>query len=419
MASSSREFLTLDDFDFRGKTVFVRIDINSPINPATGEVMDYSRFNAHLETIRELEESKLILIAHQSRPGKDDFISLRGHAYHLSTMLKKPVKFVDQLFGSSVSETVEEMKPGEIAMLENSRFYSEEVVLDGVENAQMVESNIVRNLAPLIDYYVVDAFPAIHRDQVTLTGFKTVKPNVAGRLIEREILALDEFSKRSNGKKLAVLAGAKINESITVAKSFLENNTVGLILVGGVVGNAFLHAAGKPIGKKSMEFIQKNNRNHAQLFNMCKDLLSHYRNKIVLPEDLILSPSGRRVIAGDEIPGGELIGDIGLDTMVRFSEHIKGSGAIFLNGPMGIYEIEKFSVGTREIFSAIAKADALTIAGGGHTLSALEKMGLLSRIRHASTGGGALISYLSGENMPVIEALKESKKLFSGREHGK
>ncbi len=415
METARKDFFTLDDFNFNGKTVFLRLDVNAPIEPSTGDILDYSRFNAHVDTINELKGSKLVIIAHQSRPGKDDFVSLRAHASHLGMLIKKEIRFIDQLFGSAVTTAVQKMKPGEIIMLENSRFYSEEVSLDGADLETMVSSNIVRMLSPLMDYYVIDAFPAIHRPQITLTGFRSLKPNVAGRLIEREISALEKFRAPSTGKKVAILAGAKINESITVAGSFLEKGVVDHILAGGVVGNAFLYAIGKNIGERSLAFIKKNNKNYAELIKKCSDLYSKYPGRIILPDDAVLNPSGRRVEIGSKIQDSDLIADIGVDTIVKFSGYIKKADAIFMNGPMGMYEIDQYSVGTREVFSEVAESGALTIAGGGHTLSALERMGLMRKITHASTGGGALISYLSGEHMPVLDALRESLKIFAGK----
>ena len=415
MATARNDFFTLDDFNFDGKTVFLRLDINAPIDPSTGDILDYSRFSAHVDTINELRGARVIIIAHQSRPGKDDFVSLRTHAAHLSMMAKRDIRFVDQLFGTAVTATIQKMKPGDIIMLENSRFYSEEVSLDGADLETMVSSNIVRKLAPLMDYYVIDAFPAIHRPQITLTGFRSVKPNIAGRLIEREISALEKFKSPSTGNKIAILAGAKISDSITVTGSFLEKGVVQFVLVAGVVGNAFLHAIGRNIGERSLAFIKKNNKNYTELIKMCAELYKKFPGRIILPDDAILNPSGRRIEIGARVPDTELIADIGIDTIVKFSGYIKNADGIFMNGPMGMYEIDQYSAGTREIFSEVAESRALTIAGGGHTLSALERMGLMRKITHASTGGGALISYLSGEHMPVLEALMESRKLFAGK----
>lgn len=415
MGLLSRDYFTMDDFDFSGKTVFLRLDINSPINPASGEVMGYSRFKAHLQTIRELDNARLVLVSHQSRPGKDDFTSLKDHAFHLSTMLRKKISFYDHLFGSRVTDAIRDMKDGDIIMLENSRFYSEEVSLKNADLETMISSHIVKNLSPLFDYYIIDAFPAIHRNQITLTGFQSIRPNVAGRLIQTELEALEKFQHGVGKPRIAILSGAKINESISVAKSFLKNDTVDFILTGGVVATAFLYAKGVQIGKRSLEFIQKNNKNYSELIDVCREILKEYPDKIVLPKDFLLNPSGKRVEVGKKIPDTELIADIGINSIALFAEHIKKAVGIFLNGPLGMYELDGFSAGTREVFSEVADSNAMTIAGGGHTLSALEKMDLLGKIAHVSTGGGALISYLSGENMPVLEALKQSKKKFSGK----
>ena len=303
-------------------------------------------------------------------------------------------------------------------MLENSRFYSEETDIPGEDIERMEQSNIVRRLEPLFDYFVIDAFPAIHRSQTSLVGFHRLKPNIAGKLVEREVIMLDRFRFGRENPKIAVLAGSKIDDSIKVSKSFLDSGTVNSILTGGVVGNAFLWASGKDIGKRNRDFIIKNNRNHEKLVEICREILKEHSGKIIMPRDAVLSPSGRRVSMNEDIPDNETIADIGLDTIAQYSEVLESAGAIFMNGPMGIYEIPEYSVGTREVLTALASSDALKIAGGGHTLSALEHLGLIKRVDHASTGGGALISYLSGEPMPVLEALRESKRIFKGKENG-
>lgn len=415
MSKKSTDFFTLNDFDLDGKVVFLRLDINSPINPITSEITGDSRFWAHVKTIKDLEDSRVVLLGHQSRPGKDDFISLRGHALHMQRIIGREVRFVDALFGEPVNKAILNMKKGDIVMLENSRFYTEEANLGSTDIEIMERTNLVRMLSPLFDYYVVDAFPAIHRNQTTLTGFRRVKPNIAGRLVEEEIRMLEKFSLGNDHPKIAILAGSKIDDSIAVSKSFLENSTVDTIITGGVVANAFLWAKGTDIGKRNREFIMKNNGNYEKLIDICKNLISKYENRIALPIDGVLNPSGKRVNFGGQMPEDELIADIGVETIVYYSEIIDRAKAIFLNGPMGMYEVEQFSSGTREILETVAKSEGLTIAGGGHTLSALEKLHLLGKIDHASTGGGALISYLSGEPMPVLESLAESKKIFTGK----
>lgn len=418
MSRYTGKFFTLDDFDLKGKLVYLRLDINSPINPISGTIMSNARFVSHLETIRELSVSRLVLVAHQSRPGKNDFTSLRNHAEQLEKLIGRPVEFVDSLFGSEVRSRIRKMRPGDIIMLENSRFYSEEVDIDAEDIDTVESTHIVRNLSDLFDYFVIDAFPAIHRSQTTLVGFRRLKPNIAGRLVEKEVSMIDRFMESSERPKIAILAGSKIDDSIRVSNSFLRDNTVDSIIVGGVVANAFLWASGFDIGKKNMDFIVKNNKNHKEILENCREILKKYPKKIIMPDDFVLNPSGRHADINSKIPQDQLIADIGLNSIARFSEMISRARGIFLNGPMGMYEIEEYSVGTREILESVAGVDAMTIAGGGHTLSALEKLNLMGKITHASTGGGALISYLSGDKMPVLESLAESKKIFGGNGNG-
>ena len=412
-------FFTLDSFDLRGRHIYLRLDVNSPINPIDGNIMSSARFESHLETLRDLSESMVVLVAHQSRPGKNDFTSLNRHAEKLERILGRPVEFIDSLFGKEVRNRIRKMEPGDIIMLENTRFYSEEVDIDAGDIDAVESTHIVRNLVDLFDYFVIDAFPAIHRAQTSLVGFRRLKPNLAGRLIEREVSMIDRFRDSRERPKIAILAGAKIDDSIQVSSNFLRDGTVDSILVGGVVANAFLWASGFDIGRKNREFIEKNNKDHKKLIETCSKLLKSYPGKIIMPEDFVLNPMGRLFSINDHIPDDQLIADIGLESIARFSSLISEARGIFLNGPMGMYEIEEYSVGTREILEAVANSDALTIAGGGHTLSALEKLNLMGRITHASTGGGALISYLSGDPMPVLESLVESRKIFGVKEDGK
>lgn len=419
MAEAHPDFFTMDDFNFDGKTVFVRIDVNSPIHPETGDVLGNSRFKSHLETINALRNSKVVLIAHQSRPGKYDFTTLRQHAAVLRRLTGRDVKYIDALFGENVEKEIKKMKNGDLIMLENCRFYSEETAIDPADVDTMMETNMVRKLKPLMDYYIIDAFPAIHRSQTTLVGFSRAVPNIAGKLIEKEVSMLERFRSGSDHPKIAILGGSKIDDSIIVSRSFLEKKIVDTIITGGVVGNIFLWAQGIDIGKKNRDFILKNNKNHDKLLETAKMLVRKYGDKILVPQDVVLNPSGRRVKIGEEGADSEMMADIGLDTVVVYSEVINKAKAIFMNGPMGMYELDRYSVGTREIMSFVTHSDALKIVGGGHTLSALEKLEMLDKIDHASSGGGSLISYLSGESMPVMEALKRSKSYFKGNLDGR
>ncbi len=309
MAHAQKRFYVMDDFDLRGKTVFLRVDINSPISPADGSILDHSRFMSHLDTIGELSESKLVIAAHQSRPGKDDFTSLYRHSQELEMITGRKVRFIDSLFGHEVTRAVREMADGDILMLENTRFYSEEVVIDPEDIETMEHTHLVRNLSSLFDYYIIDAFPAIHRAQTSLVGFRRIRPNIAGRLIEREVTMLDRFMMGEAHPKLAILAGSKIEDSVNVAENFLANDTVDKIIAGGVVANAFLWAGGKEIGKRNRDYIIKNNKNYNNIIKKCQSILEKYSDRVILPVDFILNPSGRAINSEDKVPDQEIMAD--------------------------------------------------------------------------------------------------------------
>ena len=412
MDQKERDFFTLDDFDFNGKTVLLRLDLNSPIHPLTNEIMSDTRFRSHLPTIERLKNSKLVILAHQSRPGKTDFTPLMNHARRLERLLGRKVKYIDSLYGSSAISAIKQMYNGDILMLENTRFFSEDVVLDPEDKETVESSNLISNLSDICDYFVNDAFPAIHRSQTSLTGFSRKMPNIAGLLIQKETEALNIFLNGNRNKNLAILAGAKIEDSISVAESFLRKEKVNHIIVGGVVANAFLWASGYKIGKKNEEFIIKNNKKYESFLKICSELLKEYSDRILMPVDFVLNPSNKRVEKGDKIPDNQILADISFNSIAMFSEEIRKADSIFVNGPMGMYELEPYSLGTFEILREVAASSAMKIAGGGHTISAIEALNIQNRIDHISTGGGALISYLSGESMPVLESLKESKRYF-------
>ncbi|WMT52193.1 MAG: phosphoglycerate kinase [Ferroplasma sp.] len=406
-------FYTMNDFDFTGKRVYLRIDINSPINPINGEILDDTRFRHHIQTINELKNSKLVIVAHQGRPGDSDFVSLHNHARHLEKLIGRDVIFVDSLIGSAAEDRIRRMKTGDIIMLENSRFYSEEVVVKDEENS-LENTHIIKTLSQFFDYYVIDAFAAIHRAQATLTGFRNAGPNIAGRLMENEVRNIETFKTSNVHPKLAILGGSKITDAIQVARPFLENHIVDDIILGGVVANIFLWASGVDIGLRNKEFIMKHSKNYETLIEDCKYLLSKYRKSIHMPVDFVLNPSGDRINSGDHVPEGELIADIGMESVANFSKIIGNAKNIFLNGPMGMYEINEYSLGTRELFNDVAQSNASKIVGGGHTINAINEFSLTRSMGYISTGGGALINYLSGESIPVIESLIKNREIFGG-----
>lgn len=405
----------MDDFDFTGKRVLLRLDLNSPINTETGEITDVSRFIAHLDTVKRLSNAKVVILAHQSRPGKKDFITTKNHADVLSRLLRRPVEYVDGLFENFVLEKIRKMKDGEILLLENTRFYSEDVVLAEEPLSIQRKSHIVKRLSPLFDYFVNDAFAAIHRPQTTLVGFAEDLPNVAGLLMDKEITMLTRFLNDNTRPKLAILAGAKVDDSLKVALNFFEKNVIDKLIAGGLVANLLLIARGVNIGNVNIEFLKKELPDFEKLLDISRNLLNKYGEKIILPVDFAINKDNKRFeINIEELPIEYPIYDIGLDTIEIFKREIIKAKSIILNGPMGVYEIPDFSLGTVEIFKTVSDVDAFKVAGGGHTISVISKLELEKKFTHVSTGGGALISFLSGENMPGLDALKLSKSKFSG-----
>jgi len=406
-------FFTLDDFDMKGKTVFLRVDINSPVDPKTSTILDDSRFKAHLETINELRNSKLVIMAHQSRPGKRDFTSLKIHAEHLSGLLKKRVKFLPGLFEDMILEEIDKANYGDILLLENTRFYSEEVVLAEEKMDVIKQTHIVRNLSRHMDYFVNDAFAAAHRPNVTLIGFTELIPNLAGRLMEREIRGVETFFGMKLKPRVGVFGGAKADDSIKIIKRMLNDDKLDYILTGGLVGHLFLIASGIDLGQKNMEVMMKEIPELDKMVKQSAEIMSKYGDKVMLPTDFIGSENSKPVyFKRDNFRKDIPAMDIGIDTIATYASLLNKSKAIILNGPMGVFELNEFATGTKEIFGAIADSSAYKIAGGGHTNAALEKMGIAHKINHLSTGGGALISYLAGEPMPAIESLINSKKKF-------
>ncbi len=405
------KYFTMDDFDLRGKTVFVRVDVNSPLDPITNEILDYSRFEAHRRTLNELRRSKVVILAHQSRPGKRDYVSLEPHAEVFTKIIGKEVEFIEDLFGKYARERIENMKNGDYIILENTRYYAEEYCL---KKGDPGETNLVKKLAPLGDFFINDAFAAAHRKQATLVGFAKHMPMLAGRLMEKEIKMLTKFMVMKSRPKVAIFGGAKAEDSIDVMENFLEKDIVDKILTGGVVSYFFLLASGIELGEKSMEFLEKEFENPQELVERAKKLLDEYGDKIEMPMDVVVNYSGKRkALRVEELPNEYPIYDIGLDTAIKYIHIIKEAKGIVLNGPMGVYELPEFEVGTHEVYRGIAESKGFKVAGGGHTIAALEKYKLKSYFDHISTGGGSLITFLSGGKMPVLEALENSYYEFT------
>ncbi len=401
---------SIDDIKVNGKRVLVRVDFNSPIDPATGKIQDDTRIRRHARTIQNLAKrgAKVIVMAHQGRPGDADFTSLEQHAEVLGKVLGRPVKFVNSIFDETARDEISKLREGDILVLENTRFYSEEVIERPVEEQAKIE--MVQKLAPLLDAYVNDAFSAAHRSQPSLVGFIPVLPSVLGKVMKAEIDALMKAAGSSAQKPCVyVLGGAKPKDTLKVIEYVLEQNIADSVLASGVMGNLFLLAKNFDIGDAYRDFLTE--KGYINVIDKATDVLNKFKNRIELPEDIAIAENGQRVeVSLDELPlpTGRLPCDIGQKTIAKFSRIINQAKTIVCNGSPGQYEKETFALGTKELFSAIAESEAFSVAGGGHTIAGLNKYGLLDKISFVSTSGKAMLLLLMGEHkkLTVLEAFK-------------
>lgn len=400
----------MDDFDFENKTVLVRVDFNSPIDPKTGKILEDVRIRMHGETtIKELAEkgSKVVVLAHQGRPGEPDFVSLEQHAKALSEILSRPVKYVDDLFGEKAKSAIREMKSGEILVLQNVRTYPKERKKGTPE--EQAKTEFVQALAPLADVFVSDAFAAAHRAHVSIVGFTPALPSVAGRIMERELEALGKALESPEKPCVYILGGAKADDALRVSKYVLDNNIADHVLTGGVAGHLFLVAKGADLGKPNVEFLRK--KKLMDFVQGIRELIWEYPERIKTASDLAINLDGRRKeISVEELPTGYSICDIGTRTIQQYAEIIEKAKSIVVSGPVGIFENKEFAKGTRMILEAVAISQAFSLVGGGHTVAAVEQLALEQKMGYISTAGGALIEFLMGEELPGVAALEEAAK---------
>jgi len=398
-----KDYLTLDDVTLDNKRVLLRVDFNSPMDPS-GNILDDKRIRSHLETLRALEDCRVAIIAHQSRAGKKDYTTLEAHARILTRLLRRDVSYIDDIFGSHAQNSIKSLRPGEVILLENTRFYAEENM--NRSPADHAKSHMVRKLAPLFDLFVNDAFAVSHRSHCSVVGFTEVLPSIAGILMDREITALDRGLRGNEHPTVFSLGGTKADDSIKVTQNVLSRGGADKILTSGVVATVFMMAKGIDVGEANRKFVE--DQEYLEQIPIAAKLLQEYPDKIVLPSDVALNQNGERVeVSVDKLPAPLPIADIGLETIVSYSKFLKEAKVTVLNGPTGIFEQEKFKLGTSELLKA-ATLSSYSIAGGGHSVAAIEQLDLESKFSHVSMGGGASITYLSGEPLPGIEALKKA-----------
>ena len=398
-------FRTLDDLPAESR-VLVRLDLNSPIED--GEPQDNRRFERHAKTVRELAEAghRVVLLAHQGRPGRDDFTSLAGHATILADHVDRDVAFVDDTFGEAAVEAIDALGPGEVLLLENTRMCEDE--LPEAEPEAKANTEFVETLAPWFDAFVNDAYSAAHRKHASLVGFPLVLPAYAGRVMEAEYEANTAIAtKEFDGPVTMVVGGTKATDVIGVMDAL--EGTVDRFLLGGVAGELFLRAAGHPVGHdlEGMDlFDEQWERNHETV----EGILEERGEEIHLAVDLAYEDDDaeraeHRVDAIDEKTDAYL--DVGTDTVDAYDPLIRESDAVFVKGALGVFEDERFSHGTVGVLEAIADTDCFSVVGGGDTSRAIEMYGMSEdEFSHVSIAGGAYIRALTGESLPAVELLE-------------
>lgn len=410
---------TLDEYDLAGKTVLCRVDINQPVDQKTGTLKSINRITACVPTVRELHErgAKVVLLAHQ---GSDieykNFYTTAPHAKVLSQLLDCEVRFVDDVTGPTAREAIRSLKNGEILLLDNVRFCAEEQTLFEMKlclsHEQQAKTQVVTKLAPLADLYVCDAFAAAHRDQPSLCGFEQVLPSAMGRLFEQEFCVISGIMEAPARPCVFVLGGAKVSDAFLMMETVLKSGAADRVLTGGLVGNILLAAKGEQIGSASLDFIVRSN--YGEFIESSKSLFAQYGEKIVLPLDgAYLDAEGNRKEAMvGAIPSDAGLLDIGHETVKRYEKILLSAKTVFVNGPMGVFEKPETEFGTKAVWQALADSKAYTVLGGGDSITATEKYGLVDQMGYLCTGGGALIRFLTGEELPVVKALRYAAKTF-------
>lgn len=403
---------TLDELHLSGKTVLCRVDINQPVDRASGTIKSINRIRACVPTVRELSDkgAKVVLMAHQ---GSDieykNYYTTKPHAAVLSELLGREVKWIDDVCGPAAREAIRALKDGEILLLDNVRFVAEEQTLFETKlrltHEQQARTLLVEKLAPLADCYVCDAFAAAHRDQPSLCGFEQVLPSAMGRLFEQEFCTVSQVMEAPERPCVFVLGGAKISDAFLMMQTVLSRGVADHIVTGGLVGNIFLTALGEQIGQGSLDFILKSN--YGEYIDQARELYAQYGDKIVLPKDLSwVENGGRKEALLGSVPADIGAVDIGHETVREYQQLILNAGTVFVNGPMGVFEQPESEYGTRAVWQAIADTKGHSVLGGGDSITATEKFGLTDRMGYICTGGGALIRFLSGEELPVVRALR-------------
>jgi len=385
---------TIENIDVKGKKVLVRVDFNVPLSD--GAITDDTRIKAALPTLKYLIENgaALILCSHLGRPKgeKNPDFSLKPAADRLGELLGKKVRFLNDCLGEEVKREVEKLIPGDVIVLENTRFYAGEKKND---------PEMAKELASFAEVFVNDAFGTAHRAHASTVGVTEYLPSVAGFLLEKEIQFLDKTIENPNHPFVAILGGAKVSDKIGVIKNLLGK--ADKVLIGGGMANTFFKAKGLEIGDSLVE---------DEALDTARELITAGGENLVLPIDVVIANAfdnnaeKKNQVVGD-VPDGWRILDIGPQTIEKFSKIVESAATVVWNGPMGVFEMPSFSKGTFEVANAIANSNAISIIGGGDSAAAINQSGLSNKITHISTGGGASLEMLEGIKLPGLMALDD------------
>ncbi|KXG76652.1 Phosphoglycerate kinase [Fervidicola ferrireducens] len=391
---------TVEDFDVNGKRVLVRVDFNVPMDEE-GNITDDTRIRATLPTIQYLIKNgaKVILASHLGRPKgkKNPKYSLAPVARRLSELLGKDVVMAGDCIGEEVEKAAASMKPGDVMLLENVRFYAEEEAND---------RGFAEKLARLADIYINDAFGTAHRAHASTAGVAEFLPAGAGFLMKKEIEIMGKALEAPERPFVAILGGAKVSDKIGVIKNLL--NKVDYLLIGGGMAFTFLKGLGYNIGRSLLE---------EDKVELAKDLLKEAEEKgvkVLLPDDVVVAPEVKegveyRTVPVSQIPDDMIGVDIGEVTCDKFTKVIKEAKTVVWNGPMGVFEIKDFAKGTLAVAKAMAESGAVTIVGGGDSAAAVEQLGFADAMTHISTGGGASLEFLEGKELPGVAVLNDKR----------
>lgn len=405
--------LTLDDFELRDKTVLLRVDINTPIDHRTGGLADDNRIRKSVPAIRELAEAgaRTAILAHQG--DTEDYrslVSLAPHAERLAELLGRPVGFVADVCGPAAIDRIKALQNGELVLLDNVRYLTEEVstFVNYVKLTpkEMARTWLVRSLAPLANLFVCEAIAAAHRSAPSLVGLAEVLPAAGGRLFVDELKALTRIKESPAQPCVYLLGGSRIADAFSMMEQVLRDGTAHRVLTSGLTGEVMLMALGRCLGGPTEALIR--DKGLEPFVARARSLLEAYGERIFYPSDFAVDRGGRVEIGVEELPAAELLVDIGSETVARYVAEIEQAATIFVNGPAGVYEQPVSAEGTRALWTAVADAPGYSVIGGGDSVAAAGRFGVRERMGYVCTAGGGMVRFLSGQELPVVEALKRA-----------